>query len=200
MRSSRIVCTIGPATGSCRMLERLLSAGMDVARLNMAHGTREDHLGYITRLRKLSERMNRPVGILLDLQGIKLRISDVRGSEVYLEKGARVLLKKGRRPTTAGTVFIPYAGLLRDVREGHRVLINDGLVELVVTGREGGALEARVKESGVLTSRKGVNLPDSHIGARVFTAKDRRDLMFGVEQGVDAVSYTHLTLPTILLV
>ncbi len=186
MRRTRIVCTIGPAASSNGMLEKLIRAGMDVARLNMAHGTQEEHLAVITRLRRASRRLNRPVGILLDLAGVKLRISAVEGSGVVLEKGAQVLLRQGRRPSTAGTLFIPHTGLTKDLKERHRVLIDDGRVELVVTGREGNALLARVKEGGTLTSHKGVNLPDTAISTRSFTTRDRADLDFGIRHGVDA--------------
>jgi pyruvate kinase len=193
MRRARIICTIGPATGSAKMLERLLRAGMDVARLNMSHGTREEHRSYITRLRALSKKRNQPVGILLDLQGVKIRISDINDPGVVLNRGSKILLRRGDRPSTAETLYIPYATLLRDVGEGHRVLINDGRVELLVTGRKGNALQARVRQSGLLTSRKGVNLPDSVIRAGSFTAKDRRDLKFGIEQGVDAFALSFVT-------
>ena len=186
MRRTRIVCTIGPAARSSRMLEKLVGAGMDVARLNMAHGSREEHLAVITRLRKLSRKKNRPVGILLDLAGVKLRISEVNGSGVVLEKGAQVLLRQGRRPTTSETLFVPYAGLTKNLKEGHRILIDDGRVELLVTGREGNAIRARVREGGTLTSHKGLNFPDTDISTRSFTSKDRDDLAFGIRHGVDA--------------
>ncbi|MDF1525219.1 MAG: pyruvate kinase [bacterium] len=193
MRRARIVCTLGPATGSERMLEKLLRAGMDVARLNMSYGTHEEHRGYIARLRALGKKMGRPAGILLDLQGVKIRISDVKDPGVLLKGGSRVWLRQGDRPSTAETVFISYARLLGDVREGHRVLVNDGLVELLVTGRKGNALEARVRRGGFLTSRKGVNLPDSVIRAGSITTKDLRDLQFGIEEGVDAFALSFVT-------
>ncbi len=186
MRKTRIVCTIGPAASSNKMLEKLVRAGMDVARLNMAHGSQKEHLDVITRLRKVSQKLNRPVGILLDLAGVKLRISEVNGSGAVLEKGAQVLLRQGRRLSTSETLFIPYSGLIKDLMEGHRVLIDDGRVELVVTGREGNALTARVREGGTLTSHKGVNLPDTEISTRSFTTRDRDDLAFGIRHGVDA--------------
>ena len=107
MRKTRIVCTMGPAASSNGMLEKVVTAGMDVARLNMAHGTREEHLSVINRIRNLSRKKNRPVGILLDLAGVKLRITEVNGSGVLLEKGARVLLRQGRRPSTSETLYIP---------------------------------------------------------------------------------------------
>jgi pyruvate kinase len=186
MRMTRIICTIGPAASSSRMLEKLIRAGMDVARLNMAHGTREEHLAVITHLRNVSRKLNRPVGILLDLAGVKLRISEVEGSEVVLEKGAQVLLRQGRRPSTSRTLYIPYSGLAKDLKEGHRVLIDDGRVELVITGVEGNALRALVREGGRLTSHKGVNLPDTDISTRSFTSRDRADLAFGIKHRVDA--------------
>ncbi len=166
---------------------------MDVARLNMSHGTLEEHRENISRLRRLSRRMKRPVGILLDLQGIRLRLTEVRGPGVVLRRGQEVRVRQGRGQSTAGTLSIPYSRLLIDVREGHRILINDGLVELLVTGQEGRALKAVVKEGGLLTSRKGVNLPDSVLGARSFTSKDRRDLLFGIREGVDAVALSFVT-------
>jgi pyruvate kinase len=186
MRKTRIVCTMGPAASSNGMLEKLVTAGMDVARLNMAHGTREEHLSVINRIRNLSRKKNRPVGILLDLAGVKLRITEVNGSGVLLEKGARVLLRQGRRPSTSETLYIPYASLTKDLEEGHRVLIDDGRVELVVTGRQGNALVAKVREGGRLTSNKGVNLPDTDISTRSFTSRDRADLAFGIKHSVDA--------------
>ncbi|MDF1525594.1 MAG: pyruvate kinase [bacterium] len=194
MRKTRIVCTIGPAASSTRMLEKLIRAGMDVARLNMAHGTYEEHLAVITRLRSISRRLNSPVGIILDLAGVKLRISKVNGSGVVLEKGAQVLLRQGRRPSTSETLFIPYTGLTKDLKEGHRVLIDDGRVELVVTGSQGNALIALVREGGTLTSNKGVNLPDTNISTRSFTSRDRDDLAFGIMHGVDAFGVSFVSM------
>ena len=192
MRRARIVCTIGPATGSRKMLKNLLTAGMDVARLNMSHGSREDHASHIARLRSLSRELGRPVGILMDLQGIKLRISEVEGTGVVLKKNTTVRIRQSARPTTAETIHIPYPGLVREVKKGHRVLINDGLVELRITGKEGKTLLARVEQGGLLTSRKGVNLPESDLRAGNLTAKDIEDLAFGVEQKVDAFALSYV--------
>ncbi len=193
MRKTRIICTIGPATGTQSMLERIIRAGMDVARLNMSHGSHSDHRGYIRAIRAASRKLDRPVGILLDLQGIKIRISDVAGEGISLRKGREVLLRSGQRPSTTETLYISYPTLARDVKAGHRVLLDDGLIELVVTGSRGNALVAKVKEGGHITSHKGVNLPDSAVSARPFTDKDHRDLQFGVREGVDAVALSFVT-------
>ncbi|UCG38013.1 MAG: pyruvate kinase [bacterium] len=194
-RRARIICTLGPATRSQGMLERLIGAGMDVARLNMAYGTQEDHRDHIRALRAGSLKLGQPVAVLLDLQGIKIRIGQVKGESLHLESGRDINLRPGRRPSTADCLYVSYPALLRDVRVGHRVLLDDGLLCLVVTGREGNALTARVKEGGVLISRKGVNLPYSAVSARPFTSKDRGDLAFGIREGVDAVALSFVTRP-----
>ncbi len=193
MRKTRIICTIGPATGTQSMLERIIRAGMDVARLNMSHGSHSDHRGYIRAIRAASRKLDRPVGILLDLQGIKIRISDVAREGISLRKGREVLLRSGQRPSTTETLYISYPTLARDVKAGHRVLLDDGLIELVVIGSKGNALVAKVKEGGHITSHKGVNLPDSAVSAKPFTDKDHRDLQFGVREGVDAVALSFVT-------
>jgi pyruvate kinase len=193
VRRARIVCTIGPASGTPDLIGQLVKAGMNVARLNMSHGTIEDHMGYIRAVRAVSDKLQSPVAILLDLQGIKIRISDITGETIHLKKGQEVQLRSGNRPSTSDTLYISFPSLLRDVRKGHRVLLDDGLLELVVTGREGNSMLARVREGGSLVSRKGVNLPDSRIKARTFTGKDRHDLEFGIREGVDAVALSFVT-------
>lgn len=166
----------------------MIKAGMDVARLNFSHGTHEEHRGYHERIRRLSGVIGKPVAVLQDLQGIKIRIGDVEEGALRLRRGQTVLLKPGEAPSSEGVIYISYPALLRDIRKGHRVLLDDGLIELKVTARRADALEARVKEGGVLGSRKGVNLPDSRISLSPFTDKDRDDLRFGTGLGVDSVA------------
>lgn len=195
MRKARIVCTIGPASGEQSLVEGLIRAGMDVARLNMSHGNIEDHRGYIRAVRGASVSTGLPVAILLDLQGVKIRISETEGNVINLKKGMRVRLRAGDKNSTEEVLYISCPTLVEDVRRGQRVLLDDGLLELVITAKRGETLTARVREGGVLTSRKGVNLPDSVITARTFTDKDRRDLEFGVLEGVDAVALSYVTGP-----
>ncbi len=198
MKSARakIVCTIGPATSSERMIASLIRAGMDVARLNLSHGTHAEHRRHIDAIRKWSRRLQRPVAILLDLQGIKIRIGKVEGGSVHLRKGGSVLLKPGDGITTDETLFISYPALLRDLKKGQRVLLDDGLILLEVAGRRRDALVARVKEGGALTDHKGVNLPDTRISLSSFTDKDREDLAFGLEAGVDYVALSFVIRPS----
>ncbi len=188
MARAKIVCTIGPATSSERVIASLIRAGMDVARLNFSHGTHEEHGRYIKSIREWSRKLRKPVAILQDLQGIKIRIGRVEGGSIRLKKGQTLLLRPGHDTTTEETIFISYPALVKDLKKGQRVLLDDGLISLEVTGKRGDALVARVREGGVLTDHKGVNLPDSRISLSPFTEKDREDLAFGIEAGVDYVA------------
>ncbi|GBE02269.1 pyruvate kinase [bacterium BMS3Abin08] len=188
MARTKIVCTIGPSTSSDRMISSMIKAGMDVARLNFSHGNHEEHRQYTDAIRRWSHKLQKPVAVLQDLQGIKIRIGNVEGGTVKLRKGQTILLKPGDDVTTSKTIFISYPALHKDLRKGHRVLLDDGLIELVVTGKKRGAVVASVKEDGLLTNHKGVNLPDSRISLSPFTDKDQDDLAFGIEMGVDYVA------------
>ncbi|GMT47716.1 MAG: pyruvate kinase [bacterium] len=188
MARAKIICTIGPATSSDKVIASMIRAGMDVARLNFSHGTHEEHRRYIDTIRKWSLKLKKPVAILQDLQGIKIRIGKVEGGAVNLKKGQSVLLKPGDGITTGQTIFISYPALIKDLKKGQRVLLDDGLILLEVAGKKGDAIVAHVKEGGGLTDHKGVNLPDSKISLSSFTDKDQDDLAFGLEVGVDYVA------------
>lgn len=191
-RRARIVCTIGPSSSDKKTLRGLVKAGMNVARLNFSHGSHEQHLRYIETIRAVSLEAGAPVGILQDLQGIKIRITEVVGGAVELRTGDHIVLRPGSEPSSREALQINYPPLLKDLKRGHRVLLDDGLMELRVTGKKGGALRAVVKEGGILRSRKGVNLPDSRISLSPFTEKDRDDLMFGLRAGVDMVAVSYV--------
>lgn len=188
MKKAKIICTIGPSTASNKTLAMLIKAGMDVARLNFSHGTLDDHSKYIRSIRKLSQELAKPVMILQDLQGIKIRIGKVAGEAIRIKKGEKIALKPGSDTSTDDTLFISYDALLNDLRKGQNVLLDDGLIQLRVTGRKEGSVIATVQEGGTLTSRKGVNLPDTAISLTPFTDKDRNDLEFGIRNGVDAIA------------
>ncbi|NOZ24824.1 MAG: pyruvate kinase [Nitrospirae bacterium] len=195
MAKAKIVCTIGPASSSERMIASMIRAGMDVARLNFSHGTHAEHRRYIGTIREWSRRLQRPVAVLQDLQGIKIRIGKVEAGAVHLKRGQSVLLRPGEGVTTGDTLFISYPALLRDLKKGHRVLLDDGLILLEVTGRRRDAIVAHVREGGALTDHKGVNLPDTRISLSPFTDKDRDDLAFGLEAGVDFVALSFVIKP-----
>ncbi len=188
MKRAKIVCTIGPATSSPKVLAALMKAGMDVARLNFSHGTHREHSTYIRHVREQARRLKKPVAVLQDLQGIKIRIGEVEGGSIRLKRGREVSLRPGTGVSTEDTLFVSYPALLKDLRVGHRVLLDDGLMELKLKRVGKGSALASVKEGGYLTANKGVNLPDTAISLSPFTKKDRRDLEFGLKRGVDAVA------------
>ncbi|MHB8730865.1 MAG: pyruvate kinase [bacterium] len=186
LRRTKIVATLGPASEAEPVLRRVIAAGMDVARLNFSHGTRAEHGRTIRLLRRLAREMGVPLAILQDLQGPKIRVGQLV-SPIDLKDGATVALTT-RRTAGAGRIPVPFAGLGRAVRRGSRILMKDGTIELVVTGRRGGEILCRVVRGGTLGAHQGVNLPGVRIRSRALTPKDIADLKFGLAHGVDAVA------------
>jgi len=201
MRKTKIVCTIGPSSSSEETLRALIEAGMDVARLNFSHGTQAEHERVIGRVRGLSEELGRPVGILQDLCGPKIRIRTLRESSVLLREGNRIVLTaKGvadtpHREGDERRIEVSYARLAEDVRPGETVLIDDGAIALEVVAVEQDGLVCEIKRGGPLLSEKGVNFPDSRLRVHALTPKDREDLLFGIEQGVDWVALSFVRSP-----
>ena len=188
MRRTKIVATIGPASADPAVLARMIRAGMDVARLNLSHGSRAAHARSIRAIRRASRAAGRPVGLLLDLQGPKLRVGSFVGGTIRLRPGDTVTLTDRAVRGTPQRIPVVYSRLLQDVRAGDRVLIDDGLVELRVDGREPGGLRCRVVAGGAVADQKGICFPGARLSASPLTAKDRADLAFGLRQGVDFVA------------
>jgi pyruvate kinase len=186
LRRTKIVATLGPASESEPVLRQLLAAGMDVARLNFSHGTREEHGRTIQRLRRLAREAGVPLAILQDLQGPKIRVG-LLPSPLDLREGAEVSLTTGRT-AAEGRIPVPFPGLRRAVRRGSHILMKDGTIELEVTGRRGSEIVCRVVRGGVLGAHQGVNLPGVRIRAPSLTPKDVADLRFGVQHAVDMVA------------
>ncbi|MCC6345706.1 MAG: pyruvate kinase [Nitrospirales bacterium] len=188
MRRAKIVCTIGPASSSRKIIAELIRSGMNVARLNFSHADHETHRAVATLVREEARKQKKIVSLLQDLQGIKIRLGEVEGGSIRLRTGSEVFLSPGKEISSGSRLFISYPALLEDVKPGETVLINDGLIKLEVTGGARDALKARVIEGGLLTSKKGVNLPASKTTLHAFTAKDRKDLELGLDLGVDYVA------------
>jgi pyruvate kinase len=194
-RKAKIVATLGPASWGEEVLKRLIQAGLDVARLNFSHGDHKSHGQTIELIRKLSAQLNQPVTILQDLQGPKMRVGQLPAEGLELESGQPVVLTKvDTRPPdlrkSGAKLHIPLdvPELAESVKPGNYILMDDGHLELKVTRVEGTAVYAEVILGGRLTSNKGLNLPGVKLGIPGFTEKDREDLAFGLEQGVDAVA------------
>lgn len=191
-RFAKIVATLGPSSSTEPQIRALIEAGMDVARLNFSHGTHADHAEKVKILRKLSEELGKPVTILMDLQGPKLRIGDLKSEFILLKSGEEVALSSSEDPGNIreGTVFIPFdVPRLHEVLiPGNHILMDDGQLEFEVTALEGETIYAKVILGGKLKSHKGVNLPGSKLDIPCLTPKDLEDLKFGLSLGIDMVA------------
>ncbi|MCL4499852.1 MAG: pyruvate kinase, partial [Chloroflexi bacterium] len=185
MRHAKIVCTIGPSSRSIDVLSRMIEAGMDVARLNMAHGSAEDHKQTIEMVREASESLGKTVAILMDLAGPKLRIGDFEKGEIELEEGDEFTVTTRPVAGNEKVVSINYPNLPREVKKGSTILVNEGLVILEVKDVSGQDVRCGVLAGGPLYSRRSVNLPDVALSISPVTDKELTDVPFGIEHGVD---------------
>jgi pyruvate kinase len=196
MRRTKIVCTIGPATSSEEQLERLMRAGMNVARLNFSHGTHDEHAVVIERIRAISARLGCSIAILQDLQGPKIRTGALQGGQpVRLVDGADVTITTRQVAGDAQTISTTYTPLPEDVKAGDCILLDDGLMELRVLGCGGTDVQCQVVHGGMLKEHKGINLPGVAVSAPALTEKDRADLKFGVTHDVDYVALSFVRKP-----
>jgi pyruvate kinase len=188
MRRTKIVATVGPASRSPELLERLVQAGVNVFRLNFSHGTHEEHFAVIRSVREIAARLHRPIALLQDLSGPKIRIGRVKDGAL-LVKGARIAITTDTSVEgSAELISTTYAALPRDVAAGDRVLLDDGNLELRVLGVAAERVECEVVDGGPLRSNKGMNLPGIALSTPALTEKDRRDLAFGIQHMVDFVA------------
>lgn len=191
-RFAKIVATLGPSSSDEAVLVEMVKAGMDVCRLNFSHGSHEDHGKKIALIRKISKDLGKPVPILMDLQGPKLRIGDLPGGVISLRSGQEVALSSSSdsQNLPEGVVFIPFdvPKLHEALIPGNHILLDDGQLEFEVLRLDGENIFARVILGGKLKSHKGVNLPGSNLDIPVLTPKDLEDLQFGLEAGVDLVA------------
>lgn len=188
-RRTKIVCTLGPATDDRESIRALIDAGMDVARMNFSHGSHEDHARRIGIVREEAAKVGRVVPILQDLQGPKIRLGEMQDGGVLIHKGQNLVLTSA--PVEIGTAeraHVSYDALADEVVEGGRILIDDGNIELCVTGVRGGEVETQVVIGGILKTKKGVNLPQIRASRPSMTSKDIEDLAFGLDQDVEFVA------------
>lgn len=192
MRRTKIVATLGPVSSSPDVIRQLITAGMDVARLNFSHGSHEDHARQIATVRALSQELDTPVTILQDLQGPKIRVGQLPGGGIALAPGEMVSLLPeadfASRGAAGAIVPLDYAHVAESAEPGMRVLLDDGLLELEVVGVAGREVRCRVLEGGLLKSRKGVNFPSLTPPLPSLTDKDVQDVEFGLAHGVDWIS------------
>jgi pyruvate kinase len=189
MRRTKIVATVGPASHHPQTLERLIGAGVNVFRLNFSHGTHEEHLQVIRATREIGAQLRRPIALLQDLSGPKIRTGAVKDGEVDLVRGARIAITTDTTVEgTADLISTTYEPLPRDTKEGDQILLDDGNLELRVVGVSADRVECEVVDGGPLRSHKGMNLPGVALSTPGLTEKDRRDLVFGIQHQVDYVA------------
>ncbi|MCA1815192.1 MAG: pyruvate kinase, partial [Acidobacteria bacterium] len=189
MRRAKILATLGPASRDPATLEALIDAGANAVRINMSHGTQEEHAETVRRAREASERMKRPLAVLVDLSGPKIRTGVLQGGQpVTLEPNALFTLTTRSAAGDAREVSTNYSGLARDVSPGARILLDDGAIELHVERTTDTDVVARVVNGGTLGERKGINLPGVQLPIPSLTDKDRRDLNWAVRQGADYIA------------
>ena len=184
----KIVCTIGPASRELPILRKIAVAGMNMARLNMSHGTHEYHAETIERVRMVSEQLQKPIAILADLQGPKLRTGKMREGGVALERDQELILTTEAIVGEPGRVPIQYKELPKAVKAGERILLDDGMLELEVLETSETEIRTRVILTGVLMSNKGMNLPDASLDIPALTAKDLEDVKFALDHQVDWIA------------
>jgi len=190
-RFAKIVCTLGPSSNSKETIQALVAAGMNVARLNFSHGSRETHGEMIDLIRDISNEMGVPISILQDLQGPKLRIGKLPDVGVDLKAGDKVTLSSSESfVPNKDDIFIPFEipDLHKSLQPGNHILLDDGYIEMEVKAINGERIDAVVILGGLLKSNKGVNLPGANLTTPIFTEKDREDLKFGLSKGVDLIA------------
>jgi len=187
-RRVRIVCTLGPARRNRRTLLSMARAGMDVARLNFSHGDQAEHARFVQLLRGVSREIGRPLGILADLAGPKIRVGELGGGERRFGKGDELVLSSQLCPEAPDEIGTTYPDLAKDLSEGCLVLLDDGRLRLKVMEVQGDRVRCQVQEGGILQSHKGINLPGVPLSAPALTRKDRDDLAFALEEGADMVA------------
>ena len=188
MRKTKIVCTMGPATDREGVLLELIQSGMDVARFNFSHGSHEEQEKRMEMLRKLRKQCDRPVAMLLDTKGPEIRTGCFEEGKATLEQGQQFTLTCREVMGNSEIVSVTYPKLYEDEKPGNRILIDDGLIELIVEEVKGEDIICKVVNGGVISDRKGVNVPNVHINLPYMSEKDKADIRFGIEQGVDFVA------------
>ena len=194
-RRTKIVATIGPASSTPEVLSRLYHAGADVFRLNFSHGSHEDHLERFRMIRELEEKVGRPIGILADVQGPKLRVGRFGGGRVHLQTGKPFRLDLNPTPGNSDRVNLPHPEIIAAASIGATLLLDDGKLRLRVLRKRDDALETEVVVGGPLSDRKGVNVPDVVLPIPALTMKDRADLAFAVEQGANYIGLSFVQRP-----
>ena len=198
-KKTRIVCTIGPASESKEMLTKLVKAGMNVMRLNFSHGSHEEHLAKIERIREVNKELNKNVAVLLDTKGPEIRTGDFVGGKTEFKKGQVSTICVEDIEGTSDRFTISYKNLYQDVKPGGFILINDGQIELLVDHVEGTDIVCVCANDGVVKNTRGINVPGVKLGFDYLSQKDIDDITFGCQQDVDFIAASFCRRPQDIL-
>ena len=193
MRKTKVVCTLGPSTDDEKVLEQLIEEGMNVARCNFSHGSHEEHKERMDKVKRIRKECDKPVAILLDTKGPEIRTGNFVDDKVYVKAGQTFTLVADKEVMgTNEKAGITFADLYKDVKPGVVIMIDDGLIEMEVVKIEGTDIVCNVKNEGVISNHKGVNVPDVHISMPYMSEQDKSDILFGIKEDVDyiAASFT----------
>ncbi|MFT7267564.1 MAG: pyruvate kinase [Porticoccus sp.] len=188
MRKTKIICTIGPASESFSMLQQLAEAGMNIVRLNMSHGNHESHTRVIKSVRTLNKKLPNPIAILMDTQGPEIRTGDIK-QELNLKKNDVIsIVARGEEDVESTSISVNYEDLINDVTIGDMITVDNGLINLEVLSKEDRIMQCKVIDGGILKSKRHVNLPGIRVNLPAITEKDKRDILFSIEQEVDFIA------------
>lgn len=188
MRKTKIICTLGPAIDNDDMLEKMIENGLDCARLNFSHGTHEEHFIRIDRVKRIREKLNKYIPILLDTKGPEIRLRKFENDSVFIENGQEFTLYADERIGTKEGASVTYPYCAEKLEAGNRILIDDGKVEIEVVRMEGKDVVCKVNNGGKISNNKSINLPDCPIDMPYISERDRSDIIFGAENGVDFIA------------
>lgn len=190
MKRTKIICTLGPASCNKEVIRELILNGMNIARFNFSHGTHESHAELLKLVREVSDELDMPIATLLDTKGPEIRTGLFEGDKKYVDlaAGDKLVLTNKDVAGNKSMVSITYDGLVNDVSIGSRILVDDGLIELIVESKDSQNIYTRVINGGTLGERKGINVPGVHLEFPVITEKDKDDIIFGVEQDFDFIA------------
>jgi pyruvate kinase len=186
VQNTKFVCTLGPASESPAMLEKLIKAGMDCARLNFSHGSYENHAKLIKNVRNAAKKIGVPLAIMQDLQGPKIRMGNIPDEGIKIKRNETIILTCGK--PSDKKIPVQYKDLYKEVKKGHLLLVDDGLIELRAIKILGKDIYCKVLNSGIIKKNKGINVPDASIKINPITAKDKKDLTFGLKHDIDYVA------------
>lgn len=188
MRMTKIICTLGPATESDKTLKRLFENGMNVARLNFSHGTYESHLENIKKFKRIRAELNIPAALMLDTKGPEIRIANLNKDHIKLKAGDLFTLTSDNVEGNEKSVSVTYKNLAKDVSRGDSILLDDGLIELKVLKIKDPEIECEIINDGILKNNKGINVPNVSISLPYISEKDRKDILFAIENDIDLIA------------